>query len=386
VNTKHRNWLKQLTAIPTAAGCEQRVVEWIERWAASRKWASVKFDKFGNLLLRRSGKGATTSRKPIIFTAHMDHPAFVVAEVVDPHHVKADFRGGVRDEYFVGTRVLLHQPAKPACPGLIEQISPPTATTPDKQAVARFFRRVDAQPGDIMTWDTGPVRIVGDRLYAPACDDLAGVAAAMAAFDTIQSRRGKKPDVRVLLTRAEEIGFIGAIAASKSGIVPKLSRLITLENSRSFSESPIGGGPIVRVGDRTSSFDPDLTYQITKVAESLAKDDSTFKWQRKLMPGGTCEASAFQSYGYRAACICLPLGNYHNMGGLDDTLEGAGGKRRRRNAPKASIKAETVSLSDFQGLVQLLVQLARDIDKPGKSGPLKKRLDKLFKDRRAILG
>jgi hypothetical protein len=194
--------------------------------------------------------------------------------------------------------------------------------------------------------------------------------------------------VRVLLTRAEEVGFIGAIAACKSGIIPKLSRLVTLENSRSFAESPIGGGPIVRVGDRTSSFDPDLTYQISKIAEALGQEDPLFKWQRKLMPGGTCEASAFQCYGYRAACICLPLGNYHNMGGLDDSAPPAGkvaNAPSRRGANRPRVKAETISMKDFEGLVQLLVQVGREIDKPATGGPLKKRLDKLFADRKGLL-
>ncbi len=388
MDNKYRNWLKALTGIPTAAGCEDRVIEWIKNWTQQRKWASMQVDKFGNVLLRRSAPGATRSRKPIIFTAHMDHPAFVVTDVVDAHHVRADFRGGVHDAYFMGTRVLLHQQGKPPRPGLIEELTPAGPDGTDKQVTARFFRQVKAKPGEVMTWDTGPVRIVGNRLHAPACDDLSAVAAGLAAFDSIHTRRGKKPDVRLLLTRAEEVGFIGAIGACKSGIIPKLSRLITLENSRSFSESPIGGGPIVRVGDRTSSFDPDLTYQISKVAEALGREDSNFKWQRKLMPGGTCEASAFQSYGYRAACVCLPLGNYHNMGGLDDSTPQAGkvaSAPSRRGADKPRIKSEIISMADFQGLLRLLVKLGLDIDKPTTGGPLKKRLDKLFAKRKGLL-
>src|SRR5262249_28784735 len=155
--------------------------------------------------------------------------------------------------------------------------------------------------------------------------------AALAAFDDL-SHDVSKPDldVRVLLTRAEEVGFVGAIAACKNRTVPRKSRLIALENSKSFSESPIGAGPIVRVGDRTSTFDPDLTFRISKIAEQLAARDASFKWQRKLMPGGTCEASAYQSYGFISTCVCLPLGNYHNM-----------------NEATGKIDAETISLSDF---------------------------------------
>ena len=31
------------------------------------------------------------------------------------------------------------------------------------------------------------------------------------------------------------------------------------------------------------------------------------------MPGGTCEATVYDVYGFTAARICVALGNYHNM-------------------------------------------------------------------------
>ena len=88
----------------------------------------------------------------------------------------------------------------------------------------------------------------------------------------------------MLFTRAEEVGFIGAIGATKSGIIPKRSTLLCLENSKSFAESPIGGGPIIRLGDRLSTFDPELNAKLVVIAEALVKQKAGFKFQRKLMP------------------------------------------------------------------------------------------------------
>src|SRR5690606_19566565 len=122
----------------------------------------------------------------------------------------------------------------------------------DLCAVIRFTKDPAAKKGDLVTWALPAAAIRAGRLHAPACDNLAGVAAALAAFERSLRKRGS--DVRVLLTRAEEIGFIGAMAACRSGLIPKRARLIVLENSRSFADSPIGGGPIVRVGDKTSTF------------------------------------------------------------------------------------------------------------------------------------
>ena len=40
-------------------------------------------------------------------------------------------------------------------------------------------------------------------------------------------------------------------------------------------------------------------------AEALAKEDWTFKFQRSLMPGWTCEATVSDAYGYTSAAICV---------------------------------------------------------------------------------
>ena len=70
---------------------------------------------------------------------------------------------------------------------------------------------------------------------------------------------------------------------------------------------------IIRVGDKTSIFNSAFTYFLTQQAEALAKKDKSFKYQRALMPGGTCEATVYDAWGYIAAAVCVPLGNYHNM-------------------------------------------------------------------------
>ncbi|MEX0652909.1 MAG: M20/M25/M40 family metallo-hydrolase [Phycisphaeraceae bacterium] len=362
----HEKYLRELTSLPTAAGREGRVIAWVEAWA-QRHAAPVRLrrDRYGNLMLTR--KGGPRSDRPVVFAAHLDHPAFVVSKASDGREVQATFRGGVASSYFKGTSVRLHRAAGGAVAGRVTALHEEEAGR-DKRVTVRLDEATAVEPGDVITWAIPPAKVQGDRLHAPACDDLAGVAAAIAAFEQLL-REKAAGDVRVLLTRAEEIGFIGAMAACRSRIMPKGSRIVALENSRSFEDSPIAGGPIVRVGDRTSTFDPDLTYRVGKLAERLAADDVQFKWQRKLMPGGTCEASAYQALGYTATCICLPLGNYHNM-----------------NERTGRIDAEVISLADYHALVRLLVAAGTSLDDPGRSPGLKQRLDELFAQRQAVLG
>lgn len=365
----HHHWLLELTSLPTASGREGRVVEWIERWVVQRKPCELSRDRYGNLVIKR--RKHSTKNPPLYFTAHLDHPAFVVREIPNERELVADFRGGVDQEYFVGTKVLLHSIEKEMKPrvGTVITLTPPQpGKTLDKSATIRFSKAHDAMINDVLTWSLAPTRFKKDCVLAPACDDLAGVAAALAAFDAVLASKNDV-DLRLLFTLCEEVGFVGAIGACKAKTMEKNALVIALENSRSYAESPIGGGPIVRVGDRTSTFDPDLTYRIGKVAEALAREDKTFRWQRKLMPGGTCEASAYQSWGHIATCLCLPLGNYHNM-----------------NEATKKIDHETISLADYDNLVKLLSAIGQRLHDPQLAPPLKPRLDALFKSREKLVG
>ncbi|MEX2545428.1 MAG: hypothetical protein WD316_09925 [Phycisphaeraceae bacterium] len=392
--------LATLTGLPTAAGREGHVIAWVRRWVADRPGLRLRQDRFGNLMIKRVG---VTSRRPIILAAHMDHPAFIVTGV-DGADLLASFRGGVHTRFFDNTRVTVHAAAP--SPGFsIERGERDEAGAGaggtggrivaveegeggrDQRVRVRLDAAASVPTGSIMRWELPGPRVEGDRLLAPACDDLAGVAAALAALERVAAAPagdgtgatgsvagdvagGVAGDVRVLLTRAEEVGFIGAIAACHSGILPRRSRIVALENSKAFDESPIGGGPILRVGDRTSTFDPDLTYRLGRVADASAQTDgnTSFTWQRKLMAGGTCEASAYQAHGYTAACLCLPLGNYHNM-----------------NDAIGRIDSETISVADYDHLVTWLAAIASRLDADDATLGLRERLDTLYEARRAIL-
>jgi hypothetical protein len=62
------------------------------------------------------------------------------------------------------------------------------------------------------------------------------------------------------------------------------------------------------------------------------------------MDGGTCEATAFCSAGYRASGLALPLGNYHN--------QAVSGTRKK-------IGPENIAIGDYAAEVRLLIELAK---------------------------
>jgi endoglucanase len=164
------------------------------------------------------------------------------------------------------------------------------------------------------------------------------------------------------------VGFVGALHAAKTGSIPSAARLLSIEASRSSIDAPLGAGPVIRMGDASTVFDNELTNLISEAAAR-----QRIRHQRKLMAGGSCEATAFGVYGYRATGLCLPLGNYHNMGNLDSVEAGAG---------QARPMLEEVSLDDFHRLVDLLPMAAVALD--GES-EMRNRLDALYSEESHIL-
>jgi endoglucanase len=183
-------------------------------------------------------------------------------------------------------------------------------------------------------------------------------------LDELQRKPSKpRAGVAVLLTRAEEDGFIGAIAAARE---PKLLRrddlVISIETSAIQPYAQQGDGVIIRVGDRISVFDSALTFFISQQAEQLAKRDKSFKFQRALMPGGACEATAFDVFDFRAAAMCVPLGNYHNM-----------------DRQKKKIGPEFIDMNDWKNMLKLFLAVAENVHRfDAALTPLKRRLVKRF--------
>ena len=99
----------------------------------------------------------------------------------DGKTVHADFRGGVKEAFFVGMRVRWW-PANEtdyaaALPGRVVAYTAAASREEDPNVEVRFTKATAAQPGDVLTWDLKPSTIKGGRLHAPVCDDLAAMAA-----------------------------------------------------------------------------------------------------------------------------------------------------------------------------------------------------------------
>ncbi len=358
---------RRMLSCPTAPYREGAVIEALRRFAATHDHLLLRTDPDQNLELRR--RGVRRTRTPLVLAAHMDHPGFRALRSTARgarYRVDALFLGGVGRTFFRGA------PARFFTRDGREVRARVVRAEPDRRSGelrVQLAARAAVPRGSFGMWDLVPFRRDPrdpDRLITRVADDLAGVAAILALFERIDAiDPAKRVDVRGVFTRAEEVGFVGALAIAADGRLPEGARVIAVEASKAFPHAPQGGGPILRVGDRTSLFDDGLTRWIARVgAELQASTRGRFRFQRRLMDGGTCEASAYQQFGYRCAGMCLPLGNYHNM------------------SDRGHIAPETIRLSDLVGLVRYFEAMVRQDDQcphGRNSDPLRERLEALLR-------
>ena len=278
--------VEALTTQPTAPFHEEAVRDEIESQLRKMPHVTFKRDAFGNVVAhyQRGRKRAADWG----LAAHMDHPGWV--------------RGEEGEMEFLGS------------------VAPRFRSDPKKKSF-----------GDFEMWDLPPFEVRDGQIHSRACDDLIGCAEIICVFRELEER-GANAHCVGLFTRAEEVGFVGAIKLAKAEILPRSLTILSLETSTPRGTAEIGKGPIVRVGDKASSFDGPATARLlaAAAAEKIAV-------QRCLLDGGTCEATAYQLYGYTCAAASLALGNYHNV------------------TPEGTIAAEFVEIDDFIGTVRLCV-------------------------------
>lgn len=333
----HQRLLMELLSLPTAPFAEHDVLDFIERFCRERRVTEISRDKVGNLLVHLRGRGRSV-RRPVCITAHTDHPGFTAISQ-KRSRLRAQWHGGVPEEYFRGAKVRFRV-GDQWVRAVVAKFTMAERAGRKRVDVVEMDTKAEVPSGSIGMWDLPDPQIRGTRVHARACDDLVGVGAMLCCIDELQRRR-LAAEAYFLFTRAEEVGFAGAIAAARLGTIPSRCYVVAMEASSERKEAPIGEGPILRVGDRATAFSPAATAYVYRVARDLAAADKQFVYQRKLMDGGTCESSAYCTLGYEATGLCVALGNYHNVD-----------VKRRRIAP------EYIDLRDFENVVRWFVELA----------------------------
>ncbi len=345
--------------LPTAPFREDAVRTHIRAFCR-RIGMRVRQDGLGNLMADWRPRGPAPT---LILEAHMDHPGFIMEADSRRNRTTAVFYGRVEDEYFPGSPVRV----------FAEDGERRGRVAGRPKAISERGRRValaldgPVRRGDIGMWDVPAFRQRNGMIEARACDDLAGCATLLAFLDAMADRPQRR-NVGALFTVAEEAGLNGALYVCRRRRLPAQATIVSIETSREWPHARRGEGVAIRVGDIARVFDPPVTAFMLQAARAVAARDPAFRWQRKLMDGGTCESSVYQAFGYATGAVCVPLANYHN-----------------RDFARRRIAAERVALGDLTSMVKLFVAMAESwptggrFRRPGrpvyeeKRGPLGER-------------
>lgn len=350
--------LLQLLSQPTAPFRESHVVHWAEKVLAQGGVPHFQ-DPHGNLVIGARSPTAyqallrRTSHEPVrIFVAHMDHPGLVGSRWLAPTRLEATWLGGSPVKHISGARIWLANASGYLSDGSVESHHLAPSRRSLHTVVVRLKKSIDVATDPATIFGgfgfRSPAWRQGNYIMAKAADDLIGVfAICTLALDLFRGSKKLSRNFLGLLTRGEEVGFTGAIQHLDLGWTALASRplvAISLETSRALPDAVIGKGPVVRLGDRRTVFDPGALRVLQQVAETVLPGNH----QRRVMDGGACEATAAICWGMRAVGISVPLGNYHN-----ECFGGISGSAGKRGDIEGAPAPEFVDLPDVDGLLDL---------------------------------
>jgi endoglucanase len=342
---------RRLTSVPTAPFYEAAVAREVLAWLRRGLGRGVRIRRLrGGLMVSYRGTGAGPA---LVLAAHLDHPGFHIKSVTR-RGARAVLRGGHPRHLLEGCLVEAF-PARPKNnrPAAQGVLGPPPAKG---DAFALTWTK-PPRPGTRLAFGVlalTPWTVRGGWVSSRSIDDLLGCAIALETLRRARAAR-LKANLTVFLHRAEEVGFVGALDFARRGLASPSDSIISIEASRSLPGARPGRGPVIRLGDKAMLFDANLVALLDQAALVLKK--KRLPVQRRRLTGGTCEATAYQSFGYEAAGVALPLVNYHN------------GIGARRIAP------EMVRTGDAAGCVGLLLAAARLFPGAQLRGAWRRRLD-----------
>ena len=252
--------LMAIAACPTAPCHETHVRATVLAKLADLPHITTRLDEFGNL--HAHYEHDATGREPFRLVAHMDHPAFVVHRDGAAEEVR--FAGTVYEKYFAGKRIVFFNETSPKPLG--RAVITGTSLSEDLERV--MIDRAIPPGATFAMWDLPKARCTKKLFISPACDDLVEVSIMLALLRRL-ALGGAKASVHALFTRAEEIGFAGALVALKSKTPLAPMPTLSLEASKARGFAKVEGGPVVRVGDRLSVFDSRITHWLETAFRDL---------------------------------------------------------------------------------------------------------------------
>jgi putative aminopeptidase FrvX len=323
--------IKELTESYGPCGREEEVQKVVLKHLEGRI-DGHRFDPLGNLLVWKKGK----SDKKVLLDAHIDEIGLVVTNIDDKGFLRIEPVGGVSPYTYVGHRVRF-----PKATGVVYY----EGETPEEQKKNLSNLTFDHLFVDIGACNRKEAESIvpigtfgvydsyfyenGEYLVSKSMDDRIGCAVLVEVFKNLKDPRHT---VIGSFSVQEEIGLVGASVAAYD-FSPLLCVAVDVTDSADYPKGlkrhamALGKGPAIKIKDRAS-----ISHR--KVVELLeqAAQKAGVPYQKEVLTFGGTNAAVLQrtKEGIPSATLSIPTRYVHSP-------------------------SETVSLSDVEGAVKLLV-------------------------------
>jgi len=333
----------ELSNVPTTSFYEELVSNFIK---SKLKEYEIEYfeDKWGNIEVFFKGE----MDKEIVYISHMDHPGFEITEKVSKNLYKAKTLGGLpklcdSENSKVKTFNQEIQTKGKLVIDNNESNSNEFRFTKSDRWLNKEFVLVELDNDNInypcpVVFDLPSPKIYKDQIVTPVADDLAGCSLILETLKILKNTK-MNYSIRAIFSRAEEVGLFGARLIAKSKRISKDSIIVSIETSSELPGAVSGSGPIIRTGDRASTFDNSGEIILLSSVKELMNEEKNFKFQRQLMNLGGCEATAFSAFGYKVTGISLPLINWHNAN------------------QDGNVEPERISITDYQNALNIMTKV-----------------------------
>lgn len=324
--------LTRLLSAYGATGREENVAKVIEEMIAPYV-DSTRIDALGNLIAVRKGEG-----KRIMFAAHMDHIGFVVTDIDDNGFLRVFNVGGISKVNSIHRHVVFANGVSGVIANETENAMANITNINTMFIDIGARDRSDAEKmvkiGDVAVYAPDFFELGNNMMAGPAMDNRVGCCVLIGM---LRALRDRKNEIVAVFTTQEEVGLRGARAAAYE-VDPDFGIALDVTLCGDTPKGPkisvkAGEGPCVKILDSSLICSP----AVVKMMEDAAQR-SGVRYQREVLTAGGTDAAAIQMTrgGVASGVLSIACRYVHSA-------------------------CETISLSDVEGGVRLLAELADSV-------------------------
>lgn len=321
--------LTRLLSAYGATGREENVAKVIEEMIAPYV-DSTRIDALGNLIAVRKGEG-----KRIMFAAHMDHIGFVVTDIDDNGFLRVFNVGGISKVNSIHRHVVFANGVSGVIANETENAMANITNINTMFIDIGARDRADAEKmvkiGDVAVYAPDFFELGNNMMAGPAMDNRVGCCVLIGM---LRALRDRKNEIVAVFTTQEEVGLRGARAAAYE-MDPDFGIALDVTLCGDTPKGPkisvkAGEGPCVKILDSSLICSP----AVVKMMEDAAQRAGV-RYQREVLTAGGTDAAAIQMTrgGVASGVLSIACRYVHSA-------------------------CETISLSDVEGGVRLLAELA----------------------------